>query len=265
MELPHFIRTQTQNKQTKLTQFFTPHAANIQLKAHKKKIDAQTALKGTPYHGLDVSTKNEFDKLSVSEIERQLQNCRDILNQTKLVQSLPDKGKRIKHKIQLLDEALIRNKARGIIREKDQKAKGMDTLRQRLDFGDNSGAKSKVKFMSLHQANDMKRDRNHIGDRNHQRDNMSMNIPRGLAKNLDSKNFQNLLNSIQSLSINPLDDVAPRSPHRAQAKEVVIPHLKAKLYPHQIVGYQWMIKRETHNFEGQPFGGIIADEMGLGS
>ena len=228
-------------------------------------MDPQTALRGTPYHGLDTTTKNQYDQLSVSEIERQLESCQDILNQTELVQSLPDKGQRIKRKIQLLDEALIRNKARSIIREKHQKQKGIansDPLRQRLDFGGDSTGRSKAKIISPQQRRDMQRDRI---DLQSQRDKMTVHIPRGLAKNLNPNNLKDLVNSVQSLSINPLDDVAPRSSHRDQAEEVVIPHLKATLYPHQIAGYQWMIKRETHNVEGQPFGGIIADEMGLGS
>jgi SNF2 family DNA or RNA helicase len=36
------------------------------------------------------------------------------------------------------------------------------------------------------------------------------------------------------------------------------------LFEHQQYGYSWMVGRETHQFSHQPFGGIIADQMGLG-
>ena len=229
--------------------FTTPSAAKARPRA-KKEISPQTALKGTPYHGLNVSTKNRYDDLSAAEIQHQLQQCQDLLGRHQIVRDLPDNGTRIKRKIELLDEALIRVQARSIIREKNEKQKPPpDALRQRLNFGGNPSGSNANESTSKVQAVINKTPSIHRRMLGIQR---PSNIPRGLAKNLGENNLKDLLNSIQTLSI----DVAP---------EFNVPNLKATLYPHQIAGYQWMIKRETHDFEGQPYGGIIADEMGLGS
>ena len=149
-------------------------------------------------------------------------------------------------------KTLIRVQARNIIREKNQKP-----IRQRLDFSSSSNSNSRqrhngTKILSIGQ---------HIGyqrDRNQSKPNF-----RGLAKNMNGDNLKDLINSIQSMSIKP-DDNDDNDDENNKDKFKISKHLKAKLYPHQIEGYEWMIKREIHKIENQPYGGIIADEMGLG-
>lgn len=60
-----------------------------------------------------------------------------------------------------------------------------------------------------------------------------------------------LINNMKTLSINVNSTAVSK-------------HLLINLYPYQMAGYEWMIKRETHSIHHQPLGGIIADEMGLG-
>jgi len=238
--------------QTKLTHFFTPHAAKSRAKS-RKELSPQTALKGTPYHGLNVSAKNQYDNLSAAEIKEQLRCCQELLGRPQTVQRLPDRGKRIKRKMEQLDEALIRVTARSIIREQNEKHRVADDgLRQRLNFADSNPVRKEdaapnPKLNAIH--------RRMMGS--------AAQIPRGLAKNLSENNLKDILNSIESMTINPLDAVAPQQSGSGRT-ELRIKNLTATLYPHQIAGVQWMIGRETHSADDQPFGGIIADEMGLG-
>merc|ERR1712228_303063 len=218
--------------QTKLTQFFTPsHHKNRQ--RMQKEISPQTALKNTPYHGLNVSVRNKYDNMTISQITAELKNCQQILNSPSILKRLPDSGKRIKKKIELLDEALIRVQAREVIRDKNNS----QSIRQKLNFCSDNSSKTKIII------SDQRFNQNH----NHR-------IPRGLAKNLDKNNLNGLINSIASMSIDTNN----------KNKAAIPKDLKATLYPHQIEGFHWMLHRETHNIDGQPFGGIIADEMGLG-
>ena len=228
----------------------------------RKDISPRTALRGTPYQGLNTVIKNKYDNLSVNEIEQQLNNCRDLLGDKSIVNNLTDNGRRLKQKIQLLDEALIRVQARNVIREKNKKRQAAEVgVRQRLQFGDNynnrsnrgDGNVSKTRILSL--GTNM----NGFGRNNNNE------IPkyRGLAKNLDGDNLKDLINSIQSMSINGGNQDNDNDEQKKE-KVKISKDLKAELYPHQIEGYEWMIKRETHSIESQPYGGIIADEMGLG-
>eukprot|EP01083_Nonionella_stella_P075343 204801_1 len=190
---PIILSSRTQRKtQTKLTNFFAPY--------EKKAIAPETALKGTPYHGLNVSTKNEYDDLSLCEIKHKLQNYQTMLGNQSLTDRLPDHGKRIKHKIQLLDEALIRVKARKIIRDKNE------SIKQRLNFNLSNDSNRKTKVI---------------------RRNYSQ-ISNGSAKHLDKNNLKDLINSIHSLSIHPTKYGVPKDlratlyPHQVHGFEWMI-------------------------------------------
>ena len=116
------------------------------MRARRKEISPNTALRGTPYQGLNTAIKNEYDNLSEIEIKHQLESYRDLLNDKDLIRNLNDNGRKIKQKIESLDEALIRVQARNIIRQKNEKSKSKSNantntntntnpIRQRLDFG----------------------------------------------------------------------------------------------------------------------------------